>query len=71
MQFNSLPRTTRRAETAPDTGRLVDHDAVLLIGDQGLEERLRARGIPTRDDLQQIVAQLEALSDKLDALGKP
>jgi len=41
------------------------------LSDQDLEQRLRERGIPTRDDLQQIVAQLEALGEKLDGLDKP
>jgi len=40
------------------------------LSDQDLEQRLRERGIPTRDDLQQIVAQLEALGEKLDGLDK-
>lgn len=39
------------------------------LGDQELEQWLRARGIPTRHDLQQIVAQLEALGEKLDNLS--
>jgi len=39
------------------------------LGDQELEERLRERGVPTRDDFQQIVAQLEALSEKLDGMN--
>jgi len=41
------------------------------LSDQDLEQRLRERGIPTRDDLQQIVAQLEALGEKLDGLDRP
>lgn len=41
------------------------------LSDQELEERLRARGIPTRDDLQQIVAQIEALGEQLDGLSSP
>jgi polyhydroxyalkanoate synthesis repressor PhaR len=44
--------------------------ATPTLSDQELEERLRARGIPTRDDLHQIAAQLEALSDKLDRLDR-
>ena len=44
--------------------------ATPTLGDQELEERLRARGIPTRDDLHQIAAQLEALSEKLDRLDR-
>ena len=41
------------------------------LSDQGLEHRLRALGIPTRDDLQRIAAQLEALDEKLDAISRP
>jgi polyhydroxyalkanoate synthesis repressor PhaR len=44
--------------------------ATPMLGDQELEERLRARGIPTRDDLHQIAAQLEALTEKLDRLDR-
>jgi len=39
------------------------------LGDQDLAQRLRERGVPTREDLQQIAAQLEALGEKLDRLG--
>jgi len=42
---------------------------IQALGDRVLEQRLRERGVPTRDDLQQVVAQLEALSEKLDKLG--
>ena len=45
--------------------------ATPTLSDQEMEERLKARGIPTRDDLQQIVAQLEALGEKLDRLDRP
>ena len=41
------------------------------FSDRELEQRLRERGIPTREDLQQIVAQLEALGEKLDRLDRP
>jgi len=41
-----------------------------VLGERELEERLRAQGLPTRDDLQKIVAQLEALGEKLDGLGR-
>jgi polyhydroxyalkanoate synthesis repressor PhaR len=41
------------------------------LSDQELQERLQERGVPTRDDLQQILAQLEALSEKLDGIGEP
>jgi polyhydroxyalkanoate synthesis repressor PhaR len=44
---------------------------IQVIGDRYLEQRLRERGVPTRDDLQQIVAQLEALGKKLDGLNRP
>ncbi|MBN1138032.1 MAG: pesticidal protein Cry15Aa, partial [Anaerolineae bacterium] len=40
------------------------------LGGHYLERRLRERGVPTRDDLQQVVAQLEALSEKLDNLTR-
>jgi polyhydroxyalkanoate synthesis repressor PhaR len=40
------------------------------LSDQDLAQRLREQGVPTQDDLQQIVAQLEALSEKLDGLGR-
>jgi len=39
------------------------------LGDRELEQRLRERGVPTREDLQRIVAELEALGEKLDRLG--
>jgi polyhydroxyalkanoate synthesis repressor PhaR len=41
------------------------------LSDRDLAQRLRERGVPTRDDLQQIVAQLEALGEKLDRLNRP
>jgi len=41
------------------------------LGDRYLEQRLRERGVPTRGDLQQVAAQLEALSEKLDSLNRP
>jgi len=44
--------------------------AASTLGERELEERLRAQGLPTRDDLQKIVAQLEALGEKLDGLGR-
>ena len=34
-----------------------------------LEQKLRERGVPTREDLQRIAAELEALGEKLDRLG--
>ncbi len=41
------------------------------LNERELEQRLRERGVLTREDLQEIVAQLEALGEKLDRLGEP
>ena len=39
------------------------------LGERELELKLRERGVPTREDLQRIAAELEALGEKLDKLG--
>jgi polyhydroxyalkanoate synthesis repressor PhaR len=51
---------------APSNGDLAQR-----LSDQDLARRLREQGVPTHDDLVQIVAQLEALSEKLDGLNRP
>jgi polyhydroxyalkanoate synthesis repressor PhaR len=39
-----------------------------LPGEQALERALQKRGVPTQDDLNKILEQLEALADSLDQL---
>ncbi|MEW5985913.1 MAG: polyhydroxyalkanoate synthesis regulator DNA-binding domain-containing protein [Chloroflexota bacterium] len=36
------------------------------LDEKELEQALAARGVPTHDDIQQLLAQLQALSDKLE-----
>lgn len=66
---------TRRGELAAEEGRrLRDNlmaqrhgpDDASRPTDQEIEQVLVERGVPTRDDFQQVLAQLEALAEKLE-----
>ena len=66
---------TRRGELAAEEGRRL-RDKLLAQRywpadasrptDQEIEQVLAKRGVPTRDDFQQVLEQLEALAEKLD-----
>jgi polyhydroxyalkanoate synthesis repressor PhaR len=69
-----------RGELAAEEGRHL-RDQLLAPGhrqpeaawpsEEHLEEMLTRRGIPTHDDLQQVLEQLETLATKLDNVSQP
>jgi len=68
-----------QGDLAPDEGRLllnklVSQEPGLRDGpwpdEQELERLLAERGVPSRDDFQQVVQQLDVLADKLQRLTK-
>jgi polyhydroxyalkanoate synthesis repressor PhaR len=68
-----------RGDLATDEGvrlrnKLLAHTALSLgtpkLSERDLEQALDKRGVPTRDDLKQILAQLDELALKLDSLSQ-
>jgi polyhydroxyalkanoate synthesis repressor PhaR len=76
----------RRIQTLINRGELAEAEGVSLRdkllaeghrspgapwpSEQDLEQALIKRGVPTRDDFQQVIEQLEMLTAKLDSIGQ-
>jgi polyhydroxyalkanoate synthesis regulator phasin len=74
-----LQALVSRGELAADEGsqlrdQLVSFSQRTLgrpaLSEQDLERALTERGVPTRDDLQEILGQLDTLADELDQLSQ-
>jgi polyhydroxyalkanoate synthesis repressor PhaR len=73
-----LQNLTRRGELATEEGRRLS-DKLLAQGlqpaknplptEEEIEQALDERGVPTSEDMQQLLEQLEALAVKLDGIG--
>lgn len=76
----------RRIEALVGQGELTEEEGVRLRGklvaqgaqpretprptEQAIQQALAERGVPTRDDLQRLIEQVEALAAKLDSVGR-